>query len=88
MDELEAIIEEKGYKIPKTDEIVFIKSTQNEEGGSIAYTHRYQIYMDSIIPLYLRTNKENHQKGLSILAHEIFHCITRNNPDFRKKCMA
>lgn len=84
MDELETIIKENGYNLPKTDEIVFIKSTQNEEGGAVAYTHGTQIYMNNILPLYLRTGESNHQKGLSILAHEIFHCLTRNNSDFRK----
>lgn len=84
MDELEMILKENEYHLPKIDEIVFIKSTQNEEGGSVAYTHDTQIYMNHIIPLYLRTNKQNHQKGLSILAHEIFHCLTRNSGDFKK----
>lgn len=85
MDELEMIIKESGYHLPEIDEIVFIKSTQNEEGGSVAYTHGTQIYMNNILPLYLRTGKQNHQKGLSVLAHEIFHCLTRCNKDFRKE---
>lgn len=84
MDEIETIIKENGYRLPKIDEMTFIKSTQNEEGGAVAYTHGTQIYMSNILPLYLRTNKQNHQKGLSILAHEIFHCLTRNNSEFRK----
>ena len=41
--------------------------------------------MNNILPLYLRTGKQNHQKGLSVLAHEIFHCLTRCNKDFRKE---
>lgn len=84
MDELETILKEKGYHLPNIDEIVFIKSTQKEEGGSVAYTHGTQIYMSNILPLYLTSHKDNHQKGLSILAHEIFHSLTRNNSDFRK----
>lgn len=83
MDELETIIKDNGYHLPKIDEIVFIKSTQKEEGGSVAYTHGTQIYMNNIIPIYLRTSKENHEKGLYVLAHEIFHCLTRCNKDFR-----
>ena len=84
MDEIETILKDNGYHLPEIDEIVFIKSTQNEEGGAVAYTHGTQIYMSYILPLYLRTSKENHQKGLSILVHEIFHCLTRNDSDFRK----
>ena len=84
MAEIETIIKENGYHLPATDEIVFIKSTQNEEGGAVAYTHGTQIYMGNILPLYLTSGKQNHQKGLSILIHEIFHCLTRNNSDFRK----
>lgn len=52
MDELETIIKENGYHLPRIDEIVFIKSTQKEEGGSVAYTHGTQIYMNNIIPIY------------------------------------
>ena len=85
MDELEKIISDNNYHLPEINEITFIKSSQEEEGGSVAYTHGTQIYMNNIIPLYLRTNKQNHQKGLCILAHEIFHCLTRNNPDFKKE---
>lgn len=85
MEEIEGIIKEKGYHLPKIDEITFIKTTQKEEGGAVAYTHGTQIYMNNIIPIYLTTSPKNHQKGLSVLIHEIFHCLTRNNPDFRKQ---
>lgn len=84
MAEIEEIIKENDYNLPKLDEIVFIKSSQKEEGGSVAYTHGSEIYMNNIIPIYLSTNEKNHQKGLSILAHEIFHCLTRSNSTFKK----
>lgn len=84
MDEIETILKENEYCLPEIDEIVFIKSTQKEEGGAVAYTHGTQIYMNNILPIYLTSYKQNHQKGLSVLAHEIFHCLTRNNSDFRK----
>jgi len=45
MDQLEGIIEEKGYQLPPLDEITFICTTMKEEPGAAAYTHGTQIYV-------------------------------------------
>lgn len=89
MDEIETIIRENGYVLPRVGEIVFIKSTQREEGApnayaASAYTHGTQIYMNNYIPLLLSTGPKNHKKGLSVICHELFHCLTRSNPEFRR----
>ena len=70
MDEIETIIKEKSFHLPKIDEIIFIRSSQKEEGGATAYTHKTQIYMDGYIPSLLYTSEEGHKQ---VLVHEIFH---------------
>ena len=85
LKEMEDDAIDNGYKLPPLDEIIFIKSTQEEECGSGAYTHGTQIYLGQSILNLICSNDENMRiYGKSILWHEIFHCYTRNNPDFRK----
>ena len=65
--------------IPK-DDIVFIKTTMEEESdAAAAYTHKTEIYV----------REEITQRGTDymnfLVAHELFHCLTRNSPDFRRK---
>ena len=75
-----------GYRLPSMGEIVFIKSTQLEEGGSGAYTHGTQIYLgQDVLDLLSDTEvEEDREFGKEFLWHEIFHCLTRSNPEFRK----
>ncbi len=69
-----------GIKLPPLDTIIFVKTTQAEENYSGAYTHGTQIYLGEhvLAPGYgIRLER--------VLAHELFHCLTRCNPDFREK---
>lgn len=78
--------EENGYVLPASEEIVFVKTDMTEEGGAEGYTHGTQIYLNRDVPLQLIPDDENPDKylqGLTVLAHELFHCLTRSNPDFR-----
>ncbi|MDO4405310.1 MAG: hypothetical protein Q4C09_09775, partial [Atopobiaceae bacterium] len=64
--------------------IVFIKSTLKDEGDATAHTHGTQIYLgDSLIDMLKSTEEDIATAGVYILAHELFHCLTRSNPDFR-----
>lgn len=84
-EEMEADLDKNGYSIPETGEIQLIKSTQEEEGGSAAYTHGNHIYIGQDLTDYICSdNEEERQFGKTIMWHEVFHCLTRNNPDFRK----
>ena len=61
-------------------DIVFIKTNMMEESGTPAgYTHKTEIYLDGFVmqqdPDYVH----------HVIAHEFFHCLTRNSPDFRRK---
>lgn len=84
MRRVDAICRERGYALPPVDGITFAKTTMKEECGASAYTHGTLIcfgpnamrYAASKEPGRVRTFRE-------LLAHEIFHCLTRTHPDFR-----
>ena len=77
-----------GYVLPETEKIVFVKSDMSVEMGNSGYTHGTQIYLNSgfvttfsllsIIPGFSEYFDE-------LLWHEYFHCLSRNNPDFRAR---
>ena len=83
LEQMQAGLREKGYSLPELEEITFIKSTQEEECGSGAYTHGTHIYLGQDLTDLIRSEDEDERLfGQSVLWHEIFHCLTRNNPDF------
>lgn len=77
-------LEKKGCSLPPLDEIVFIQTTMEEENGVLGYTHGTQIYVAQRLMKLDMAKKENKEKLLDFLGHELFHCLTRCNPDFRK----
>ena len=85
LDEIMTIVEEKlderGCVLPKIDPIVLINTTQMEECGSGAYTHGTQIYLNA----ELITDPDVGDYAVYIMAHELFHCLTRNDPELRKE---
>ena len=76
----------KGYKLPEVEKIVFIKADMEMESGASGYTHGTQIYLsDDMVTIYALMNiiprfSEFMDK---LLYHELFHCLTRSNPQFR-----
>ncbi|MGX8706642.1 MAG: hypothetical protein ACSW8J_08695, partial [bacterium] len=81
---IEAACAERGYALPPTDGIVFAKTTMHEECDAGAYTHGTQIYMGELLLSYgLSDMPEAVAYFRRIVAHELFHCLTRNHPDFR-----
>lgn len=81
---IEAICAERGYALPATDGIVFVKTTMAEECNAGAYTHGTEVYLGEHYMAYaLSDNPLKVQVFRRIMAHELFHCLTRNHPDFR-----
>ena len=80
-----------GYVLPEIDEIVFVKTDMSVEMGNSGYTHGKQIYLNSgfvtiysllsIIPGFSNYFDE-------LLWHEYFHCLSRNDPEFRSRMYA
>ena len=84
---IEKTLEKNGYELPELEEIVFIKTTMDEELGASGYTHGTQIYLNAtVISAYsvMSILPETGQLADELIVHEIFHCLTRNNPQFRK----
>lgn len=75
---IEQTIDENGYQLPPLDEIVFIATTMEEEPGAGGYTHGTEIYLGDFV-----TDLCDDETLDFIIAHELFHCLTRCNPDFR-----
>ena len=71
-----------GYAPPPTEEIVYIKTDMTVEGGFSGYTHGNEIYLNSanILLSFLPGAGEYFDH---LMWHELFHCLTRNNPGFR-----
>lgn len=81
MTAIEKKLDENGYILPELDPVVFISTTQDEECGSGAYTHGTQIYLNT----QWLADPELGDYAVFIMAHELFHCLTRSNPEFRKE---
>ena len=82
---MEKTLEKQKMRLPFNQEITFIKSTQKEENGSLAYTHGTQIYLgERIFDLIDNKNIKKMFTFEEILWHELFHCMTRTNKTFRK----
>ena len=75
---------ENGYTLPPMEEIVFVRSTLYDEFGASGYSTGMQIYLGDELFLRLKGNDEQAKiKFKHTLIHEMFHCMTRSNPDFR-----
>ena len=88
MKDIEDIFSFRGWTMPPLDTVVFIKTTMLEENGVGGYTHGTQIYLFDFMSHY---SSEKFADGKlpdslrMLLAHELFHCLTRCNPDFREE---
>lgn len=79
---IEERFNEIGFQYPSDLEIVFVKNKMKDEYGAVAYTHKNEIYLEG----------ENLDFMLGIpglldgtIAHELFHILSRNDPEFRQK---
>lgn len=81
---IEETCAELGYSLPPTDGIVFAKTTMDEECGAGAYTHGTQIYLGEAVLSYGTSQDARQRESFQqVVTHELFHCLTRNHPDFR-----
>lgn len=80
MTTLNARIRQERYDLPLPDSIVIVKSDMEEEGGAGGYTRSKWIALHSSMPA-----KDSEEKLEEVMLHELFHVLTRNNPDFKRK---
>lgn len=83
---MEDTLAQNGYVLPPLDEIIFINTTMYEEPGAGGYTHGTQIYIcDEMLEAFMIDDREAVQEAADeFFWHELFHCLTRCNPDFRE----
>lgn len=72
-------INNKGLDLPLPDNILLIKTSMKEEGGAAAYTRGDVICVGEDF-----LKKIDSRRLAKLLAHELFHIMTRDNKDFRK----
>ncbi|PKL80785.1 MAG: hypothetical protein CVV25_02395 [Ignavibacteriae bacterium HGW-Ignavibacteriae-4] len=68
---------EKGYNFILPDQIAFIKTTMEENKGAGGYTRLNYIVLSKDVFLMPKS------KLKSVIAHELFHVISRYNPELR-----
>ena len=74
----------QGYTLPPLEDIVFCKTTMEEECGAGGYTHETQIYLgEQALSYGLMANDADAAYFREIVTHEVFHCLTRAFPQFR-----
>ena len=78
-DALNRTINEQHLNLPLPKEIKILKTTMAEEGGAGGYTRKDYIVIEE------KVEKFNPATAQYLLAHELFHILTRNNPDFRQR---
>lgn len=84
MQKIKDICAERNYKLPAVEEITFVKTTMQEEAGATAYTHGMQIYVgEAFLSLLCSEDSWVKDYGNTIMVHELFHCLTRNDAQFR-----
>jgi len=81
---IKKICKERGYKLPPINDIVIAKTTTLDECNAGAYTHGTQIYLGDDIFELLNSGEDETEYLNKVIAHELFHCLTRNHPQFRK----
>ncbi len=79
VEDVNAIICKDSLRLPLPEHVRLLKTTMKEEGGAGGYTR------DNYIVLFDRIGAVSKQSASSLLAHEMFHVLTRNNPEFREK---
>lgn len=83
VNELNRTIRRKGLKLPFPESINIITSSLAEEGGAGGYTRGTTVVLsrDLLEQAPVSVIK-------TVVAHEVFHVLTRNDPDFRRKMYA
>lgn len=87
ISKIESRLSAMGVSLPFPSSITFVKTTMQEESEAGAYTQKMEIYLgENLLTRILQSDSSSNLNQFSeILAHEIFHCLTRNNAEFRRK---
>lgn len=76
-------MDDAGLEFPESLSITVAKTTMNEALGAAGYTHDTTVFLcGSFIDDFI--DVEDRAKLIAMMTHEIFHCMTRQYPQFRK----
>lgn len=87
VDSIANLLQKVGVALSLPEGITFIKSGMGTEFGADGYTRGTDIYLSGNSIHRFMERKESqrwYQRMMYLIAHEIFHCLTRNNPQFRQ----
>ena len=92
VDFVEERLQKIGCRLPfPAKDIVIVKTTMDEESGAGGYTNGTVIYLGrGELEDFMRNTSDEKVKQMlllqmtKLLIHEMFHCLTRNNADFRR----
>lgn len=80
INEISENIKKQGFKIPLPETVYIIKTTCAEEAGlGLAYTRQNYIVMSE------KELQKKYEHVRKVIIHELFHIISRNDPELRKK---
>ena len=74
-------LEKHNLQLPDPGEITFVKSTNEEILGSAGYTSGGTIFLNYLV---YEPGLYTHETFRELILHEIFHCLTRLYPEFRR----
>lgn len=74
---IESRLDKFDCQLPLPPEIIFVNTTMEDEGSAGAYTSGNMIVLNQSCIVYPYIEE--------LIAHELFHCITRHSPEFRQK---
>lgn len=69
-----------GFKSPLTNKVVLVKTTMREEFRAAGYTRGSAVYIRDGLP----SNTPEQMLDM-YLAHEVFHVLSRQSPEFRRR---
>jgi len=79
---LEAVLTEQGMRLPDCSAITVVATSGEEAKGAGGYTHGTTIYLNKPYIEFMLSAGATRTVD-EFLIHELFHCLTRSNPDFR-----
>ena len=80
MYKLNRIIRQEKYRLPLPERVTLVKSTIEDEGFAAGYTRAGWIALTDRLFTHLPAGYQE-----SLVAHEIFHVLTRNNSEFKRR---
>lgn len=78
-------MEKQDLQLPSVDEIAIVRTDADRyEGGASGFTRGKTIFIDAFDNHHLLGYKSHADYLANLIAHELFHVLARNCPDFKK----